>query len=933
MKLGAVLLGATVTVLALAAVGALYALGGSGGAEAQYRTTLALLRDVEQLSSKWSIETARVKSDPLADFDSLGFFVPRMNRLKQNLAASVRQIPDLPERLAGDLAAYSNTVAAKEERIERFKAEYAVVRASTNYFPLAATNLVQQAEAADVGGLARAVSAIASDMSTYLMQPSDAGRSRLGARLQALHAASGRYPLPVANAVMDFLSHGEVLLDRKEPAEALFREATSNDLSEATNRIATRLEAELNRREVAAAYYQRAMAVVVGALAVFWVVLLWRQRSRGGPPAFDDAFQSPTEPAPTPEAAVDSALRFESPPEAPAVAGPPDPVLALGADAPDGGEEEKGEKEEEKAEGEEKEAFGQDEPPAVADADADAAVGEVEPGEREERPARRDDAPAGGEAPAFADPGEEAVFTEDGAPFGEDEPPARPEDSSAASVSVPPDDELQSIRDLLLRINDPAPASAEGGPPGGGEVATAGEEAPVGGEAGEAPLADEEEALPSGFGTLAAPAAPAGEEWPPVEGEIVTVGEEVPADGEAEESPLAEGEEALPAGSESLAGPAGPVGDVWPPVGGEVVTVGEEAPGGGESEDAPLAEGEEALPSGSGTLAAPVGPVGDVWPPAGGEVVTVGEEAPADGEAEEASLADEEEVLPSGSGTLAAPAGPVGDVWPPVGGEVVTVGEEAPDDGEAEEASLADEEEAPLPAPEEGLASTMRPASRAESLPETRRRLREALGAGAAIVDLRAGWGGPDAGPGAASGATPDVRRDVRRIKDLLEGITPSPPLPGGGADGGRVDVNACIDEAIRATGAESAAAVERDLRPVPEVSGSQAGVRLLLAEVIENAALAVEARPERPPSLRVHTSRRNDEVLVTIVDNGVGIPEEAREAVFHPFHTSRDGALGVGLTLARCLAEKQGGAVAINSLPPHGTVARITLPIERPGP
>ena len=355
MKLGAVLLGATVTVLALAAVGALYALGGSGGAEAQYRTTLALLRDVEQLSSKWSIETARVKSDPLADFDSLGFFVPRMNRLKQNLAASVRQIPDLPERLAGDLAAYSNTVAAKEERIERFKAEYAVVRASTNYFPLAATNLVQQAEAADVGGLARAVSAIASDMSTYLMQPSDAGRSRLGARLQALHAASGRYPLPVANAVMDFLSHGEVLLDRKEPAEALFREATSNDLSEATNRIATRLEAELNRREVAAAYYQRAMAVVVGALAVFWVVLLWRQRSRGGPPAFDEAFQSPAEPAPTPEAAVDSALRFESPPEARAVADPPDPVLALGADAPAGEEEEKGEKEEEKEEEGEKE--------------------------------------------------------------------------------------------------------------------------------------------------------------------------------------------------------------------------------------------------------------------------------------------------------------------------------------------------------------------------------------------------------------------------------------------------------------------------------------------------------------------------------------------------------------------------------------------------
>ena len=191
-------------------------------------------------------------------------------------------------------------------------------------------------------------------------------------------------------------------------------------------------------------------------------------------------------------------------------------------------------------------------------------------------------------------------------------------------------------------------------------------------------------------------------------------------------------------------------------------------------------------------------------------------------------------------------------------------------------------------------------------------------------MDLRAG---------AASAAAPDVRRNVQRIEELLERIAPSRPGPGGGPDGGGVDVNACIDEAVRAVGAEGAATVERDLRPIPEASGSKAGVRLLLAEVIENAALAVQGRPDRPPSLRVHTSRRNDEVLVTVVDNGVGIPEEAREAVFHPFHTSRDGALGVGLTLARRLAEKQGGAVRINSARDHGTVARITLPIERPVP
>ena len=318
-------------------------------------------------------------------------------------------------------------------------------------------------------------------------------------------------------------------------------------------------------------------------------------------------------------------------------------------------------------------------------------------------------------------------------------------------------------------------------------------------------------------------------------------------------------------------------------------------------------------------------PISEAWPPISGEVVTVGEEAPAGGEVEAAPVADGEETLPSGSGSLSGPAEPVGEEWPPVGGEAVTVGEETPAGGEAEDTPPAAGEELPLPAPEGWPASAMRPASPAESLPETRRRVREALGAGAAVVDLRAGGAGP------ASAAAPDVRRNLRRIEDLLERVTPSPSPSIGDADEGGVDVNACIDEVVRATGAESAVTVERDLRPVPGASGSKAGVRLLLAEIVENAALAVPPRPERPPSLRVHTSRRGGEVLVTVVDNGVGIPEEAREAVFLPFHTSRDGALGVGLTLARRLAEREGGAVSINSLPGHGTVARIALPVARP--
>ena len=108
-----------------------------------YRTSISGVQRIQQLAADWSIETARVRSDPMADFDSLVAFIPQMSQLKGALLAKVRSIPDIPDRLANDVSAYVSAVDAKEERIERFKTGYAVIRNSSRYLPLAASNIVQ----------------------------------------------------------------------------------------------------------------------------------------------------------------------------------------------------------------------------------------------------------------------------------------------------------------------------------------------------------------------------------------------------------------------------------------------------------------------------------------------------------------------------------------------------------------------------------------------------------------------------------------------------------------------------------------------------------------------------------------------------------------------------------------------------------------------
>ena len=98
MKSGALILGITVSAMLLAAAGTLYWMAASQGG-APYRAAIDQVREVQRLSAAWSVEIARVRADPLADFDSLAAFVPRMDRLKEDLAATAQGIPELSDRL------------------------------------------------------------------------------------------------------------------------------------------------------------------------------------------------------------------------------------------------------------------------------------------------------------------------------------------------------------------------------------------------------------------------------------------------------------------------------------------------------------------------------------------------------------------------------------------------------------------------------------------------------------------------------------------------------------------------------------------------------------------------------------------------------------------------------------------------------------------
>lgn len=101
------------------------------------------------------------------------------------------------------------------------------------------------------------------------------------------------------------------------------------------------------------------------------------------------------------------------------------------------------------------------------------------------------------------------------------------------------------------------------------------------------------------------------------------------------------------------------------------------------------------------------------------------------------------------------------------------------------------------------------------------------------------------------------------------------------------------------------------------------------------NARDALDA-VDREKKIEVRTSLSNnssgqEQIVVTVKDNGIGIAPENLPKIFNPFYTSKEAIRGTGLGLSVSLgiAEAHGGTIEVESVPGGGSVFSLVLPAE----
>lgn len=148
-----------------------------------------------------------------------------------------------------------------------------------------------------------------------------------------------------------------------------------------------------------------------------------------------------------------------------------------------------------------------------------------------------------------------------------------------------------------------------------------------------------------------------------------------------------------------------------------------------------------------------------------------------------------------------------------------------------------------------------------------------------------------------------------------------------------RVCLNEVIGDAltmIRAHGRHVNVAIDnRANQDIPPVNGSKPQLEQVVTNLILNS---VQAIPEERSGSVVVTTGYDEavgEVLVTVSDNGEGIPEALRDHLFEPFFSTRleQGGSGLGLYISNFIVKDHAGALTFKSTPGEGTVFTVRLP------
>jgi two-component system, NtrC family, nitrogen regulation sensor histidine kinase NtrY len=146
-------------------------------------------------------------------------------------------------------------------------------------------------------------------------------------------------------------------------------------------------------------------------------------------------------------------------------------------------------------------------------------------------------------------------------------------------------------------------------------------------------------------------------------------------------------------------------------------------------------------------------------------------------------------------------------------------------------------------------------------------------------------------------------------------------------------DMNRVAEEALAMfAGRLDGITVKWDLEPdLPPVLADPEAMRRALANLIDNAAEAMQGSLLRVLGIHSALSEDGGSVEVAVSDTGHGLTDEIRERLFLPFYSTKSRGTGLGLSIAAKIVQEHGGSLRAESNSPKGARFLLRLPLMEP--
>ncbi len=119
----------------------------------------------------------------------------------------------------------------------------------------------------------------------------------------------------------------------------------------------------------------------------------------------------------------------------------------------------------------------------------------------------------------------------------------------------------------------------------------------------------------------------------------------------------------------------------------------------------------------------------------------------------------------------------------------------------------------------------------------------------------------------------------------------------------------------------------------VPPVFADTVSIQEIFERILDNAIKFSQPRTENPSQVTVTVTIQENTLLIAFADEGIGIPETMHEQIFKLFEQHNRGVLeqqgtGLGLTIAKELAELHDGRIELQSVAGQGSTFTLALPV-----